>query len=94
MLIDPGSPGITPARSRRQETVAPTEAGAPTGRAKPVVSRVTAIVRHRVFWAVRLAVAAAPALEVAEAWVREMEAAVEELNRFLALPENGNGGKA
>ena len=30
MLIDPGSPGITPARSRRQETVAPTEAGVPT----------------------------------------------------------------
>ena len=83
MFIDPGRAGMTPARSRRQVTVAPTEAGVPTGLAKPEVSTVTLVARHRVFCAVRLEVAAVRALDRAEAWVREMEAARQGLERMM-----------
>lgn len=47
MVSDPGSPGIaTPARSTSQVTVALTDAGVPTGAAKPDVSVTTLEDRH------------------------------------------------
>jgi hypothetical protein len=49
IVIEPGRPGSNPARSAWQLTVAPTEAGVPTGLAKPVVSTEMDVLTQRRF---------------------------------------------
>ncbi len=49
IVIEPGRPGRSPAKSTWQVTVAPTEAGVPTGLVKPAVSMETDVLTQRRF---------------------------------------------